>query len=173
MSIESIVNQSLDLIGYKRHIGSIYDGSPAARIALDAWGETRDEVLALRPWPFARFYFPLAALTNPPPPWPYVYARPAAAIRVLDVIPSVIAEDERLLVSPIRWMELGAPERRLASSFSPASAVITYRTTDFAQWPPDFTAGMVQALAEKLQHGLVGGAQEKRDDAGRRSEQRA
>ena len=35
MTIESIVNQALDRIGYKRHLGNIWDGSPAARIALD------------------------------------------------------------------------------------------------------------------------------------------
>jgi hypothetical protein len=45
MSIEGICNQALDLIGEKRHIGNIYEGSSVARVALNAWGQTRDDLL--------------------------------------------------------------------------------------------------------------------------------
>jgi hypothetical protein len=40
MTIESICNQALDVIGYARHIGNIYEGSKAARVALDLYGQT-------------------------------------------------------------------------------------------------------------------------------------
>jgi hypothetical protein len=50
MTVENICNQALDVIGYARHIGNIYEGSKAARVALDLYVQTRDEVLASQPW---------------------------------------------------------------------------------------------------------------------------
>jgi hypothetical protein len=176
MSIESIVNQSLDLIGYKRHVGSIWDGSPAARVALNAYAETRDEVLAAKPWPFARDFATLELVTGPPPyPWLYRYKWPLQAIRLLDVFPSTLTLDDALDPTPTRWLEVhdGIQEGQhgILTSFSPAMAAVTWRVTDPGIWPPDFTHVVIQSLAEKLARALVGGGGgEKQDEAGRRSQ---
>jgi len=92
MTIESVVNQALDRIGYKRHIGSIWDGSTAARVALNAWAETRDALLVRTKPEWARDDVPLEVLKRAPPyydeqtpwdpvlhpdlPWLYEYAQP-------------------------------------------------------------------------------------------------
>ena len=49
-----VVNLSLGRIGYKLRVGSLYDGSPASKAALDIYGQTRDEQLRLADWGFAQ-----------------------------------------------------------------------------------------------------------------------
>ena len=147
MSIESIINQSLDMVGYKRHIGSIWDGSAAARVALNAYAETRDEVLAMQPWMFARAFATLstsAVLT--PPVGLRVWARPANAIVILDVYQSTLMTSE-----PTRWFErYHADTRLILTSFLSAEAAMTQRVLDPDDWSPDFTSVVIQALARKL-----------------------
>lgn len=163
MSIESIVNQALDVIGYKRHITSIYDGSPAARIALNAWGETRDEVLEMQPWYFARDFDQLQLVQpNPPDPrWLYRFQRPAIAIRILDVFPHTMTQDDLLDPEPTRWLEVvdraqASPQRGILTNFNPAHVAFTGRVVDWASWPPEFTQIVIHALAEKFDRALVG-----------------
>jgi hypothetical protein len=175
MSLESVVNQSLDLIGYKRHIGSIWDGSVAARAALNAYSETRDEVLALQPWDFARAYLPLvSSIVAPPLPWKYVYVRPLTAVDIRDVYPSNLTDANQLDPIPYRWAEIGSSARYIMTSFTPAAAIVTYRVTDTSLWPPEFTLLVVRGLAEKMHRALVGGkpsdSKEQPDGAGRHSQ---
>ena len=165
MSIESVINQSLDLIGYKRHIGSIWDGSPAARIALNAYAETRDEVLAAAPWDFARSFLLLETAPQlPPPTWLFAYARPTSAITLLDVFPG---EPDRLDPQPSVWIEATVPERTIFTRFPEACAAITKRITDTTLWSPEFTLAVIRGLAEKLQRGLTGAAPKEQQDESR------
>lgn len=175
MSIESVVNQALDLLGYKRHIGSMWDGSPAARVALNAFSETRDEALAAQPWDFARAYMTLSIdASTPPPPWIYAFIRPITAIDIRDVFPSNLTAANLLDPTPSRWTEAGTPSRIILTRFSPAAAIVTRRVTDPSLWPPEFTLLVVRGLAEKLQRSLVGAkpnaSKEQSDGAGRHSE---
>ena len=167
MSIESICNQSLDLIGYKRHIGSIWDGSPAARIALNAYAETRDEVLAMQPWDFARAFLPLTLDPGlAPPPWLYAFQRPTSAITVLDVYPT---EPDLLEPKPSRWLETVTPDRTILTRFSPAAIAMTSRVTNIDDWSPEFTLMVIRSLAQKLQHALMGAPKEQPDESRGRS----
>src|SRR5271169_62339 len=87
---EDVINLALIRIGKKDSIGSIYEGSEAAKIALRIYSETRDEMLRSFDWGFAerninltllKFappngYFPPNAwdpTQNPPPPWQFEY----------------------------------------------------------------------------------------------------
>ena len=148
MSIESVVNQSLDLIGYKRHVGSVWDGTPAARVALNAFAEVRDEVLAVRPWLFARSFHTLVA-TGQLAFGMTAYTRPPNAIVVLDVYP--IGFDP-LDPEPARWLETYIDgERLIVSPFTDAGAASTDRVLDTADWPPDYTEAVIRTLAHRFQ----------------------
>ena len=163
MTIESICNQALDLIGYKRHIGSVYDGTPAARVALNAFVEVRDEVLAVQPWSFARAREQLVALGDSisQPLGLYVYERPDVAITILDMYP---ADYMLLHPEPTRWIEAYIEnDRRLAASFTNAMAVMTIRIVNPDDWPPDFTLAMIQSLARRFAP-LVGGPPKEGDE---------
>ncbi len=167
MSIESIVNQSLDLIGYKRHIGTIWDGSPAARVALNAYAETRDEMLGIQPWMFARAFYTLEPRMGASGEM-FAFTRPASAIVVLDVFP---ADPDPLAPEPCRWLETYFDgERIILSPAVTAVAAVTDRVLNPNDWPPDFTMVVIQSLARRLQHLIPGGGGgEKPDDTGRHS----
>lgn len=173
MSIENICNQALDLVGHKRHIGSVYDGSPAARIALNAYSETRDEVLASQPWQFARDFEVLvpAGPDAPLPMWLHHFVYPARSVQLLDVYPSGLAPEDILDPAPLRWLEvtdrhLAAPQRGILTNFSPAMSIFTARIVDTDAWPAEFTRSVIYQLAQKFTRSLGGG------DAPKQSEQK-
>jgi hypothetical protein len=173
MTVESICNQALDVIGYGRHIGNIYDGSKAARVALDLYGQTRDEVLASQPWYFARSELTLittgAAALNP---WQFEFTYPANVIRLWFVKPAAAPADP----APIRWLEsydtrLGGTKRSILTTFSPAIGVFTQRITDPGSFPPEFTFTLIVALSKKMRAPL--GMKEQPDDTRGRDQQRS
>lgn len=167
-SIETVANQALDLIGYKRHIGNINDGTMAARVLLNTWGESRDEALIMQEWDFARAVPTLSAAgVTAPTPWTFEYLYPGNCIKVLMLKPSTIPADPQ----PVRWQEiydtrLTFPFRAIVSTTVADTAVITRRVLDPNSWPADFTGVVIQILAKKLASGL---AQEERhaDSRGR------
>jgi hypothetical protein len=151
--IEAICNQAFDLIGHKRHIGSIWDGSVEARIAINAWGDTRDALLTEQPWYWARGEATLALTGTPSIPWMYEYVYPSDAAKVWQVRPvTVVLNDPR----PVVWREnIDDAARTLLANVSPAIAVFTVKLVDPAVWPADFTQAMVVRLAERFHTALA------------------
>jgi hypothetical protein len=103
-SVEDICNQSLRALGVRRRIGWLFEGSEAARAALEVYGQTRDELLRSQDWDFARRPVALVLLKGPPPPggfnpsqpwstaypppgWLYEYGYPSDAIEIAAIVP--------------------------------------------------------------------------------------
>lgn len=146
-AIETICNEALDLIGYKRHIGNIYEGTLAARVALNAWAETRDEILIMQPWYFARTYKPLVSSDLPPQsPWRFEYIYPDDCVKLLMVKPLSVPVDSQ----PIRWLERFDTKRTILANINNAVGVYTGRVLDPNTWPADYTEVLVQMLARKF-----------------------
>lgn len=78
MAIEAadIVNQGLRAGGVPFRIGELYEGSEAARTALEIFGQARDELLRLTDWSFSRRTLTLTLLKGPPPNGGYSYTQP-------------------------------------------------------------------------------------------------
>lgn len=180
MSIEAICNQSLDLIGYKKHISSVWEGSKASRIALNAWAETRDAMLSAMQPDWAKkdaavtvlktapaFYDVSAPWTTafPDMPWRYEYSIPADCL-----VP--LALKSRPFTLPV-WrpryerfrIKTDTAYTLLGNDPAP---VLTYvwRVLDPAMWHEEFTEAMIEMLAKKFQR-LVGAPapQREREDA--------
>lgn len=181
--IEILVNQALALIGYKKQIGNIYEGTAAATAALILWGQTRDEVFVnLKPeWAKKSRTLVLEKTapdyldganwgnTNPILNWKYQYEKPGDCL-----IPIAVAQvpSSAYLVwrpSPIRFQELASS---ILTNINPAILIYTTIVTDPYVWKPDFTAVFIRALAQNLQAVLTPERKE-RDDSDRRSEQGA
>ena len=97
------INVSLRRIGYKLRVASLYDGSKAARSALDIYAQTRDEILRQNDWTFAERNISMTMLkqapvggyippvtwstTYPPLPWLFEYAYPTDCLKVRAVKP--------------------------------------------------------------------------------------
>ena len=75
-SVESIVNQALRAAGLPMRVQDIYDGSDAAKVALEVYSQARDELLDAKDWSFNRRTEPLALLKGPPPAGGYSFAQP-------------------------------------------------------------------------------------------------
>jgi hypothetical protein len=152
MTPDAVVNNALDLAKLPR-IGSLYDGTPQAVVALDLYTETVDEVLISSLWPFARSETTLVGTgLTPIAPWSFEFLYPAGAIRLWFVKPAVIPSDP----APIRWLESGDPRltgnaRSILTTFAPAVGIFTQRISDPNLWPPNYTLMVIEILAKKMQ----------------------
>lgn len=170
LTIESICNQALDLIGFPRHIGNIYEGSKAGRIALDSWGEARDMALSMTQPSWARHDAPLDLLksapeygydagtpwTNayPPIPWLFEYDTPDDCIVPLALKPQLYLPIYRPRFIPFRSQNDAASNYTLLTNINPAILTYIKRVLDPNQWDLDFVELMIQGLAKRFQAGL-------------------
>lgn len=171
-TIESVCNEALDAIGYPRHIGNIYDGTKAARIALDNWGQTRNVLLQAQKPTWGRRDATLVLLksapgiingtavypgawnnTYPELPWLYEYTFPTDCLEPLQ-IKSTPAQLPvwRPRYSPFR-RAFDTPSNNFTILTNEPSAILTYIgvVKDPNDWQPDFIALMIAALAKIFQ----------------------
>lgn len=174
MEIEDIINQSLRRISYPYPIGWIYEGSVAARAAVEIYSQTRDELLRSFDWDFARQAISLNLLktappggygvtipwTNayPPPPWIYEYAYPASALLIRSVrpTPTIMPEFDP---QPNIFVVGNDNGKVILTNLAYAQAVVTNSVTDPAQWNSNFTESLIAALATRLQAALAPSAE--------------
>ncbi len=176
-SVEDLANQVLVEIGYDRKIQDIYEGSKAARVALEVYSQTRDELLDAHDWPFARRTVPMALLKGPPPAggynvinpwtsafpkpgWLYEYRYPADCLEFMCVIPTPGPMFD-LDPQPAVWRvdndnTFTPPEKVLLTNIKNALAVYTAQVVDISTWEPGFIAVLVKALKAKMALALGG-----------------
>ena len=124
-----VVNVTLQRIGYKLRVGSLYDGSKAANDALDIYAQTRDEVMRQDDWSFAERNVSMTLLksapvagyippttwstTDPPLPWLFEYAWPDDCLKVRAVKPPtiIIPNSIRRRMSSTSRMTTATPRR--------------------------------------------------------------
>jgi hypothetical protein len=172
-----MINLSLRRIGYKLRVGSLYDGSTAAKTALDIYAQTRDAVLVENDWDFAERNLTMTLLksapvggyvpptvwnpaTNPPPGFLFEYAYPGDCLKVRAVKPV-----------PLFVLNFDPQPNRFFlandTSFTPAQKVIlcdvpngnlvyTGQVTDPATWEPGFIEALAAALGRRLVPSLMG-----------------
>lgn len=167
-TVTELVNQALRRIGYKTEIGYIFEGSEASRAALTVYGQTRDDILRSKDWPFARRSVALTVLKTapvggygltpwsdayPPAPWIYEYAYPTDCVemRAVRPTPTVIVEMDP---QPNIFVEASdttqAPSKVVLTNLANALAVYTGRIIDMSQWEPMFTEAFVDALGRRM-----------------------
>jgi hypothetical protein len=169
-TVENICNQALDAIGYTRHIGSIYEGTKAARAFINCYVEVRDALLStLRPdWAWTEASLTLLKSapnivnttanydtgwndTFPPLPWLYEYAYPADCLE-----PDMILAQTLFL--PV-WRPRAITWRMTPTSIltNEPNAILRYIRTvkDPDDWQRDFYEAMVMALAKRLEPTLA------------------
>ena len=171
-----VLNVTLRRIGYKGRVGTLYDGSLAAKRALDIYGQTRDELLRQNDWGFAERnldmtllkqapkggYIPPTVWTPafPPLPWLYEYARPGDCLKIrsikavplflpnMDPQPIVFTEANDNALNPAQQVIL----------CNVVNAVLTYtgQVTDPTSWEADFVEALSASLGRRLAPELVG-----------------
>lgn len=78
--VVGIINQGLRDGGVPFRVNDVYEGSEAARTALEVYQQTRDEILRLNDYSFSRRVLALTLLKGPPPPGGYTPQNPWSAL---------------------------------------------------------------------------------------------
>lgn len=169
-SPEDVVNLALARIGFKGRIGSIFEGSAAAKKALDIYAQTRDELLRQFDWGFAERNLDLTLLktapaggyippitwnsTYPPLPWFFEYAYPldCLKVRAVKATPIFIPEfDPQPNVFSVENDNALTPSAKVILCNIPG-AVLTYtgQITDPTAWEADFAEALAASLGRRL-----------------------
>jgi hypothetical protein len=176
-----LANLALVRMGYKLRVGSLYDGSAAAKKILDVYAQTRDELLRNLEPPFSQRnvaanllkqapaiiggfgYIPPAVwnpVTNPPLPWLFSYTYPADALKVRAIkaqplfIPNFDPQDN---VFSVVNDNTYTPAQRVILCNVP-NAVLTYtgQITDPTTFDVSFLEIFAATLGRHLGAALVG-----------------
>lgn len=164
---EDLLNQALLQLGWQgRMIGDIYEGSKQARAGLEIYGETRDEVLVERDWPFALREVALAASEQTPPsPWAQEFTYPLDCLRARGIRPGPLVPQgtatREFDPQPVLWRPWNdnrptTPIRAILCDLSGAVLIYTGRVTNPLTWEPEFTRTLIDRLAMKLAFKLAG-----------------
>jgi len=166
-----MINLALGRIGYGDRIGSIYEGSKAAKQAIDIYSQTRDELLREGDYGFAERnvsmtllkqapaggYFPpnqWNGMNNPPPPWAFEYQYPSSCLKVravkpvplfvqnFDPQPNVFAVENDNFFTP--------PQKVILCNIPNAMLVFTGQITDPTTWEADFISAFAAELGLRL-----------------------
>ncbi len=172
-----VLNLTLVRIGYKGRVGNLYDGSAAAKHALDIYGQTRDELLRQNDWDFAEVTASMTLLKSapvggyipgftpwstayPPLPWLFEYARPTDCLKIRAVKPVPLflpVMDPQPHVFSAGFDDTLVPPAQVIMC-NVADAVLTYtgQPTSPATWEADFIEAFAASLGRRLSPNLVG-----------------
>jgi hypothetical protein len=168
-----ILNDALRRIGYKLRVGSLYDGSDAANLALDIYGQTRDTMMRDGDWMFAQrevsgtllkaapnyFDTPWNPATAPPIGWKFSYQYPADALRIRSIRPQptfpVLMAPTPTLFNVVNDNGYTTPQRVIVANVPSAVIVYTGRVTDPTTWSVDFTEALCAGLSRRLAPSLA------------------
>ena len=162
-----IINASLTRIGFKDRVGSLYEGSKAAKKSLDIYGQTRDQMLREGDWSFAQRevtgtliksapvggYVPPIVwnnLTYPPLPWAFEYMYMGDCIKVRAVKPQLILIPNFSPRPYLFRIANDSGQRVILSNVE--NAIITYvgQVTNPTDMPPDFIEALVASVARRI-----------------------
>lgn len=172
-----VINLSLRRIGYKLRVGSLFDGSMAAKMSLDIYAQTRDAVLVENDWDFAERNITMTLLksalvggyvpptawnpaTNPPPGFLYEYQYPSDCLKVR-IIKNVPLFGLNFDPQPNAFYlandnAFTPPQKVILCNLANANLVYTGQITDPAVWDSLFTESLASALGRRLVPTLIG-----------------
>lgn len=170
-----IVNLALVRLGNKNRIGSIWDGSTEAKVALDCYSQTRDALLRDGDYGFAERnivmtllkqapsygYVPPATWSNayPPLPWNFEYFYPEDCLKIRALKPqSIFVQD--FDPQPVVFRELNdngftPPKKVICCNVPNALLTYTAQVTDPTTWEASFIEEFAAALARRMAIGLA------------------
>lgn len=152
-----IVNLALGRIGYPGRIGSLYDGSKAAKAALQFYAQTRDAVLRESTWDFAqKVAAGVTSVSTPPGQWAYEYAYPADCLMVRNVYSSSAEFADRNNPIPTTW-DVGdnGGNKVIWAQVAAATLIYTAQVTDPTKWNSLFVEALAAAIGRRLTPLLV------------------
>lgn len=153
-----MLNLTLRRIGYKGRVGNLYDGSAAAKAALDLYAQTRDQLLRQSNWGFAE---KIAAATlsgqAAPQPWSVEYSYPADCLRLRNMFNADYLADKNNPRPVLYTIASDAVAGKvILCNVAAATLVYTAQITNPARWESLFVEALATALGERLAPALAG-----------------
>lgn len=166
-----IVNEALRAIGYTKRISEPYDGSRAAKAALEVYSQTRDFLLRSGQYPFSRGETILTLLKGPPPVGAYNIATPWTAAQPLgDWLYEYQYPSDCIEARAVTGLTYGLPvmapqpvtftegndtinnvnQKVLLTNKAAAKLIYCRRVTDPNQWEAGYLETFIAALGAKL-----------------------
>jgi hypothetical protein len=176
----AIANQALGACRARTaQITSFNQSGPEATTIRQNYADTRDSLLRLFDWTFAKStvslgnptksYDPTAASwanTQPPPPWLYEYAFPAGVVKVRAIfgqnlpnviVPSLPGQDLGPGLPYFSYEVVNDGGAKVIVTNAPSAiAVVTLGTLDPSVWDPQFGQAFVAMLASNIAIPLTG-----------------
>lgn len=158
-SPEDVLNLALVRLGYEMRIGSIYEGSKAAKAALSVYAQTRDAVLREADWGFAEKIAAAATTGQTAPfPWTVEYTYPTNCLRLRNLWNAVYAAGDTN--DPVRELYTignnAAGNKVIWCTAASATLCYTAQITNPQDWEAGFIEALVAALARRLGPLLAG-----------------
>lgn len=150
-----IINDALKRIGRKIRVGSMWEGSEPAKMALDIYAQTRDDLLRDSDWGFSEATVVASASgATVPAQWSYSYAYPSDCVRVRALYAATYLANQNNPL-PVNWrvsnaVVSGSNVQVVLTNMANASLVYSKRVTDPKAWDAGFTEALCAALGERL-----------------------
>lgn len=147
-----VVNLALRRLGRSDRVGNLYDGSAAAKAALDIYAQTRDALLRQSDWGFAeKIAAAVPSGTAAPAPWSVEYTYPADCMRLRNLFNAAYLADKNNPL-PVLYTVADDPARGKVIWCNAAAATLVYtaQVTDPARWEPLFVNALAESLARWL-----------------------
>ena len=177
--VEAIINQALRAGGVPMRVEAIYEGSDAAKTALELYGQARDSLLDAKDWSFNRHTAALSLLKGPPPnggynfaqPWSnlypapgflYEYSYPGDAVDIrsiypypglmpdMDPVPAVWRVDNDATPNIVNGVATGPEAKVIYCNVTNAIASYRSRVTNPLLFDPGFTDALVALLGKRF-----------------------
>lgn len=155
-----LVNDALRRIAYKGRIGSLYEGSVAAKVALDLYAQTRDAVLQATDYDFAqKIAAGVVSVTAAPFPWSNAYAYPNDCLRLRMLFDGEYTTDPNNPL-PLNWTIGNVTSgKQVWCNVANATFVYTLQLTDLTLWQnPLAIEAFAVELGKRMAPGLTGEA---------------
>lgn len=147
-----ICNMALGRIGQSVTIESLDEASTAARVCNTFYVPSRDFMLCVFPWPFARETATLSQIAeDPTDDWAYSYQVPADCIKARRIVSGV----RRNPAGPKFWIAESAAGKVLYTDESEVVLEYTKRMTDPVYYDADFASALAWYLASEIARPLA------------------
>lgn len=168
-TVADVVNLALGRIGYRLRVADLLDGSEASTVALDIYGQERDNLLREGNWGFAQrqvngtvlksaptnyFDTPWSPADNPPMPWQFSYEYPADCLEVRSVRPRpgflVVVDPQPTLFNVVNDAGYSPPRKVVVANTADAVLIYTAQVTNPAYWHVGFVEALAARLADRM-----------------------
>lgn len=147
-----VVNLALRKLGRSDRVGNLYDGSGAAKAALDIYAQTRDALLRQADWGFAeKIAAAVLSGTAAPAPWAVEYTYPIDCMRLRNLFNAVYLADKNNPLPVLYTIADDAARGKVIwCNAAAATLVYTAQITDPSRWEPLFVSALAESLAKWL-----------------------